>query len=136
MQALASAISSVIAALALIYGVVQLRINELARRRNNAEALWREYELLCIEHPRLAAPDDNNVTINLSERQIDGSPSIFTQYEYFVSFLLYACDSITEAYKKRPDWDQRLIPLRPGPQNVVVAGHVRDRTNHEHDGYG
>ncbi len=30
----------------------------------------------------------------------------------------------------------RLIPLRPGPQNVVVAGHVRDRTNHEHDGYG
>jgi hypothetical protein len=31
---------------------------------------------------------------------------------------------------------ERLIPLRPGPQNVVVAGHVRDRTNHEHDGYG
>ncbi len=98
-----------IAALALIFGIVQLRANERTRRKNNAEALWREYELLCIEHPRFANPKDNEVVLDLDQLLLDGSPSNFTQYEYFVSLLLYACDSIKEAYPRgRPDWDRSV----------------------------
>lgn len=53
--------SSFISATALVVGVVQLRLNERTRQRNNSDALWRQYELLCIDHPDLAYPDQTKL---------------------------------------------------------------------------
>ncbi len=75
---------------------------ELHRRRANAETLWRQYELLCIEHPDLAAPEDTK--LDFDNEEFDASRHKFTRYEYFVSLLLYAIEEIHEVYRDKQDW--------------------------------
>src|SRR5215471_16960819 len=101
--------SSLISAVALVFGVVQLRVNERTRQRNNSDALWRQYELLCIEHPDFAFPDETKLDFEKESGKFGGCQQKFTSYEYFVSFLLYACEGIVTVYRTHSDWHESVM---------------------------
>src|SRR5436190_23659227 len=90
------------AAIALIFGFVQIfylravKRHEDARRvereaeqkRDNAQALWRQYELMCIQYPEFAFPRDAQIILDMTNETgtFNGDRKQFTSYEYFVSF--------------------------------------------------
>jgi hypothetical protein len=105
----APVVSSIISAIALVFGVFQLRLNERARQRNNSDALWRQYELLCIEYPDFAYPNEPEFAFQGESGTLNNSQQNFTRYEYFVSFFLYACEGILIVYQSQPDWKRSVI---------------------------
>ena len=112
------------AAVALVYGGYQLYLlaaghrreaakqkeskdREEARRRGSADTIWRQYELLCIEHPDFACPELSN--LDLDRKTFDGDARKFISYEYFVSFLLWASEEILGVYGHEKDWEDSIL---------------------------
>ena len=67
----------------------------------------RRYDLLCIEHPHFACPDLSRV--DLERKPFDSDARKFISYEYFVSFLAYACEEIHGVYGHEPDWMDSIL---------------------------
>jgi hypothetical protein len=113
------------AAIALIFGFLQIsylraakrhedarRVDrEAAQKRDNAQALWRQYELMCIQYPEFAFPRDAKIILDMSNETgtFNGDRKQFTSYEYFVSFMLYAMEEIHDTFGNRDDWETSII---------------------------
>jgi hypothetical protein len=95
---------------------------ENMRRRDNADALWREYEVLCLKYPKFASPLITNAEIEISEMKFDGDIQRFIQYEYFVSFLLYASEAVLTSYGNRLDW-RRSVEDEVGWHKVYLKSN-------------
>jgi hypothetical protein len=100
-QAYAESFTALMALVALGAGVIQIFYVRVGNR-NNAESLWREYERLALDHPRMAKPEES--VVDMSIKPFDGSHEKFTRYEYFVSILLWAGESILQVYNRQYDW--------------------------------
>ena len=107
-SAYAEVVTAIAAAIAVLYGIYQIRLMSAGNRREEAglrtgaETIWRQYELLCIQHPDFACPEISEISI--SEQTFGGDVHRFLSYEYFVSFLLYACEQIHSVYSDQADW--------------------------------
>jgi hypothetical protein len=56
----------------------------------------------------MAAPELTGAFVDMSEKTFAGSRDEFVRYEYFISFLLYAGESILQAYEQQPDWSKSV----------------------------
>ena len=122
---LENAFVALFALIALILGAMQVlylraaKRHEDARRiereaeqkRDNAQALWRQYELMCIQYPEFAFPRDAKITLDMINETgtFNGDRKQFTSYEYFVSFMLYAMEEIHDIFGDRDDWETSII---------------------------
>lgn len=89
---IATAIAAVVAVTALVFTYFQWKRTIHEQRLGAAKALYKEYLQLAMANPDLAEPDLDAL------RQ---DPAAFHRYEWFVSYLLLACE---EVLANAPKW--------------------------------
>jgi hypothetical protein len=139
--ACASSVTALTAIVAAVFGTYQLRIliagnnreeirqaeikeRENLSKKNSAETIWRQYELLCIRHPDFACPELSKLDIN--RKTFDGTVQKFISYEYFVSFLLYACEDIEEVYGDEQDWIDSILDELDWHQEYLTSEYFSE----------
>jgi hypothetical protein len=83
---------ALVGAAALIFARQQLKLNRENQRETIAKTLYREYLKIALERPKFANPGLAN--IDFRKRTFDGSQETFEQYEWFVSYMLHACEEV------------------------------------------
>jgi hypothetical protein len=90
---IATAIAAFLAFVAILLARAQLK----AQSEATALGIYHRYLNLAMEHPRFAQP-------NYKELSAHRGSELFTQYEWFVSSMLYACEAVLVVFPKREDW--------------------------------
>ena len=75
-------------------GFCSFGVWNLARtlREATAKQIWMEYYLRCIEYPKFANPELSK--LDYKNQTLDGKKEKFFDYQWFVSFMLLACDEV------------------------------------------
>ncbi len=89
---LSAAIGLIIASIAACLGYIQIRAGKETQREAVARQTYNEYLKLAIQYPNLAA--GNQPT----------DPLEFESYEWFVSYMLNACEQILLFEPNSPEW--------------------------------
>jgi hypothetical protein len=63
-----------------------------------------QYYLRCIDHPEYANPDPSK--LDFEKEEYDGDCREFYNYQWFVSFMLLACDQVIRLRGGGPDWEK------------------------------
>jgi len=93
---IAAAVTAGIAVLAAVFAYQQLTVTPRSQREVSAREIWKDYLRLCVEYPHLASGDITKETAK--------SPVEFEQYEWFVAFMLDACESILLFVADEDEW--------------------------------
>jgi hypothetical protein len=80
------------------FGAVLLQLSEIRHnnRATGARQVYLAYTDLNFKHPEYALPDFDKLK--------SGDRAVFERYKSFVSYLLYACDEVMNAFPKEPEW--------------------------------
>lgn len=80
------------------FAAVLLQLSEIRHnnRASGARQVYLAYTDLNFRNPQFALPD-------LAQLKA-GDPALFERYKTFVSYLLYACDEVMNAFPKEPEW--------------------------------
>jgi hypothetical protein len=80
------------------FGAVLLQLSEIRHnnRATGARQIYLAYTDLNFRHPEYALPDLDKLK--------SGDPAVFERYKTFVSYLLYACDEVMNAFPNEPEW--------------------------------
>jgi hypothetical protein len=80
------------------FGAVLLQLSEIRHnnRASGARQVYLAYTDLNFRHPEFALPDLDKLKA--------GDRAVFERYKSFVSYLLYACDEVMNAFPKEPEW--------------------------------
>lgn len=109
--ALSAAAGVLLSFFALGFASGQISSGRATRREATAKDVWRTYERLSFENPRISRPDEFQLIDDAG--QFNGSPEEFVKYRWYVSIMFLACEEILDSYKGRKDW------------NDAVAGQIR-----------
>ena len=92
---------------ALWYGAKQIRCSREDAREATAIQTWMEYYLRCLDYPEYACPELLKLDYNKLDK-LESNEQIreFSKYQWFVSFMLLACDQVIRLPKGGPDWEQ------------------------------
>jgi hypothetical protein len=88
----APGLTPLVALVAVVVAWRQLRLNRLNQRETIAKTLYREYLKTAIEKPVFANPDLAKFDYNAAT--IDDSHEKFESYEWYISYMLHACEEI------------------------------------------
>jgi hypothetical protein len=93
---LAQIASAVIAMIG--FGAIVLQFQEVRQnnRATGARQVYLAYTDLNFRNPQFGLPDYLKLK--------SGDPIVFEQYKTFVSYLLYACDEVMNAFPNEPEW--------------------------------
>jgi len=94
---LATIVTAVVAVLALVGVMWQVRIGRLSQREATASALYGHYLSLAVQHPNLAS-----ASIEIPPK--DTLNETFESYEWFVSLMLHAFEQILELTEGDEAW--------------------------------
>ena len=80
------------------FGAVLMQLSEIRHnnRASGARQVYLAYTDLNFRHPEFALPDLDKLKT--------GDRAVFERYKSFVSYLLYACDEVMNAFPKEPEW--------------------------------
>lgn len=80
------------------FGAIVLQFQEVRQnnRASGARQVYLAYTDLNFRNPQFGAPD--------YEKLKSGDRLVFEQYRAFVSYLLYACEEVLNAFPKEPEW--------------------------------
>ena len=96
----ATFIATVIAVIALYFAWAQLK-SQSGQLKSQREAtvlgIYRQYLDLAVRYPQYAQP-------NYTELSKHRGSDLYTQYEWFVSSMLYACEAALDLFSDRQDW--------------------------------
>jgi hypothetical protein len=92
----ANLVMALAAIAALLYAFVEVRSARDDSREATAIQTWMEYYLRCLDQPQYACPDF---------KKLKSSKELY-KYEWFVSFMLLACDQVIRLPKGGPNWEQ------------------------------
>jgi hypothetical protein len=90
---IASAVIAICGFAAVLMQLSEIRHNN---RATGARQVYLAYTDLNFRNPQFALPD-------LAQLKA-GDPALFERYKTFVSYLLYACDEVMNAFPKEPEW--------------------------------
>jgi hypothetical protein len=93
--------------IALVLGIVQVLSARASQREATAKEIWKEYHLVGLEYPTLANVDWSK--LDYEKREYDGDRGKFCDYQWFVAFILLACDEILRLRGGADDWDWEQI---------------------------
>lgn len=85
-------ITAFAAVIALVFGVWQVLVARASQREATAIDTWMNYEQRGLEYPKYANPELSK--LDYEEKTLDGDRQEFYRYEWFVSFMLLACDEV------------------------------------------
>ena len=85
-------LTTIMAFVALVFGIWQIRSSRADSREATAKQIWMEYYLRCIEYPKFANPELSK--LDYKNQTLDGKKEKFFDYQWFVSFMLLACDEV------------------------------------------
>ncbi len=85
-------LTTIMAFVALVFGIWQIRSRERTSREATAKQTWMEYYLRCIEYPKYANPELSK--LDYKNRNSMETAGKFFDYQWFVSFMLLACDEV------------------------------------------
>ncbi|MGR5355794.1 hypothetical protein [Vibrio chagasii] len=91
----ADIIMAIVAILALILTLKQLRSGRLESRRATAYATYQEYLKNCAENPKLAYGNRNEIVLNGVTRE---------EYPWFISQMLFTFEQVLETSKSDKQW--------------------------------
>ena len=91
----ADIIMAIVAVLALILTLKQLRSGRLESRRATAYATYQEYLKNCAENPKLAFGNRNDIVLNGVTQE---------EYPWFVSQMLFTFEQVLETSKSDKQW--------------------------------
>jgi hypothetical protein len=89
----------------VIIAMWQLNSSRKSQREATAKEIYNQYVKLAFENPLYADPDE---TI---EKYIDVKKDVskeFTQYKWFVAYMLLACEEILELMPKDKEWKKTI----------------------------
>jgi len=89
-----SILSIIIAFAALVYAKGQIEAARELQRRTYARDIYRDYLKVAFENPILADPTDSLQEFNYKELKIGSSRELFAKYEWYLSFVLEACEQL------------------------------------------
>lgn len=98
----ASALTFVVAAVALLVAWMQLMSSKREARNALAKTLYREYLLLAMQHPDFSMASYPVENPRMS--RFSGDKRQYDAYEFYVSHMLYAVEEIVDLTKGRPEW--------------------------------
>src|SRR5262245_56478465 len=85
-------VTALAAFIALLFGIFQVRSARKTQREATANEIWMNYEQRGLEYPRNANPELS--AFDYEKRTLNGKRQKFYEYEWFVSFMLLACDAV------------------------------------------
>lgn len=96
--------STLIFAISLWIGFLQIRRNRENQLRATAITLWDKYLDRTIQYPTFACPEGFEKSFEkLEERKIDGCSKEFERYEWFVASLIRTSNEILASYDNSPE---------------------------------
>lgn len=90
---IASAVIAIAGFAAVLMQLSEIRQNN---RASGARQVYLAYTDLNFRHPEFALPDVPKMKAS--------DPALFERYKTFVSYLLYACDEVMNAFPKEEEW--------------------------------
>jgi len=107
-EAAATLLMALVAALALIGVKLQIDANDLVQREQSARDIYRNFLALTVAHPDLAQPD--------ACRGLTGPPD--PAYTAYLEFLLYTAE---QTIGLDPDWEPTITPWLENHAQVLCA---------------
>jgi hypothetical protein len=92
------------ALVALVFGVWQVVSSRASGREATAKQIWMTYELEGLKNRKYANPDLSVLECN--KKTFDDDRGMFYDYQWFVSFMLLACDEVLRLRTGAWDWEQ------------------------------
>jgi len=91
---------------ALVYGAKEIQSSREDTREATAIQTWMEYYSRCLEYPEYACPELLKLDYNKLDKLEGNELREFSKYQWFVSFMLLACDQVIRLPKGGPNWEQ------------------------------
>lgn len=91
----ADIIVAVVAVIALLFTMIQIKINKIETRRAIALTAYNEYLKLSFDFPEYSYGDEQHITNNCSA---------FDKYPWFVSKMLFCFEQILSVEKNNKEW--------------------------------
>ena len=108
-------LTTITAVVALVFAILQIRSSREDTQEATAKSTRMEYYLRCIEFPKYVNPELSK--LDYKKQTLDGSPGKFFEYQWFVSFMLLACDEVIRL-RGGADWE------RFAENNVAITGII------------
>src|SRR5262245_36935194 len=108
-------LTTITALVALGFAVWQIRSSRGDTQEATAKSTWMEYYLRCIEFPKYGNPELSKM--DYEKQELDGDSRKFFEYQWFVSFMVLACDEVIRL-RGRADWE------RFAENNVAITGII------------
>ena len=121
------AVTALAAIIALVFGIWQVLSAKYSQRESTAKELWKEYYLQSIDHPKLANPELSE--LDFKERLLDGDRGEFFKYQWFVSFMLLACDEVLRLRGGGAEW-QKFVENNVGYHRDYIKSQAFEKTQH------
>jgi hypothetical protein len=115
------------AVIALWFAIKQVRSSREDAREQTAKEIWKAYYLHSIDHPELANPELSK--LDFEKQELDGSRQEFYKYQWFVSFMLLACDEVLSLRGDGPDWD-KFVENNVGYHRRYLNSRAFEKTQH------
>ncbi len=101
----AECVTALAAVLALLFAICQVKHARASQREATAKQIRMNYELRAIEHTRFANPEI--AVIDYERERLDGNHEEFLEYQWFVSFMLLACEEVLRL-RGGPYWERAV----------------------------
>ena len=121
------AVTALAAIVALVFGVWQVLAARAVQREATAKEIWKEYYLSCVDHPELANPGLSK--LDLKKQELGGDRGKFYDYQWFVSFMLLACDEVLQLRGGGPDWE-RFVQNNVGYHHDYIRSPAFEKSQH------
>jgi hypothetical protein len=127
----ATVVTAAVASIALIFSWAQIRAGRMVQREAYARELYRDYLKIAFEYPQLANPSLGK--FDFAQRTIDDDRKDFERYEWFISFLLDACDEIlrtdtqTARMNTRSEWYETIRTQISFHRGYLTSDYLREQ---------
>jgi hypothetical protein len=130
---IAQIVATLISAGALVFAAMQFYEANKNHKQNNAIQIWRDYEKYSMEHVDLSLFADSG-SFDFSGMQINGYRNNFEKYEWYVSFMLWACEDISKAFSD-PDWRHVIDEQLKRHRTFLKSDYFRGRDSFQKKTY-
>ena len=125
----ATIISACLAVASVMFVAYQITDFKINHKEALSVATWGDYERYSMDHPELSLMADTG-EFDFSRLTLDGSRENFERYEWYVSYMLWACVEIGEI-KKSDDWDTTIAEQLRRHKRFLISDYIRGKSDHK-----
>ena len=122
--ALSTAVAVIFSAFALGFGAGQIAAGRSTQREATAKEVWRSFEQLSFENPKLSFPREAGIIAE--DGTVNGDLEERTRYLWYVSIMMLACEEVLTSYGGRGDWAAAVEAQFVRHQLYLRSAHFRE----------